>query len=328
MGLRVHEDGVGTFVPAAMGWSLDLDYRPAPGKPPCPWTMVMICCDDKLQYYRQRFTDWAECDRLSRRDLDSAAGTALFLSAAFPAGAAYVAALYAASTSSIRTRRMPVSRQVQDSLNFFAIMLADWDGVGPILASFGPSAGAEVEGWVDAATVDGHGCGGVCYVPSTHTLLGFFHPWSEKERMTSMAVDRESTTVLECFAITVWLRTFGAAHCSNRRTLLRTDSESAMQAHSKASSSRECIADSMFEARLLAGMNFITLRVRQVRTIPVPFSFGWDIYRVTQSTGQSMSVLVFTRVPSTPTAVRDRAWPIHQSPCCGRCTAPWIQSVV
>ena len=90
----------------------------------------------------------------------------------------------------------------------------------------------EVLGRVDAATEDGHGCGGLMWVPTEGKLLGFVHVWTEEERERAYVVDRESTGVLESYGAMKWFEVFGE-RVRGRRVLLEMDSEPVVKALEK-----------------------------------------------------------------------------------------------
>ena len=271
MGVDLHEKGDGTDVSSAMGWELDLDCRDHP----LGWPMVMICPEVKYNFYRSKFSEWALEERLSITDLQSAAGIAQWLSQGMPMGAAYVAPLLALRTvveSTRRTRRggtdhlraqstLRVTARARESLRFFDTFVSSWDRTCPILAHFGPTSHSERDGWVDASTTDG--CGGVYWDPDTKTLLGFTLRWPREVLARAQCEHRESSGVLESYGILAWIINFESC-CKQRRTLLRTDSEAAMLAFSKAFSEQISMLEPLRESRRRAGLCYMMLRVRQV----------------------------------------------------------------
>jgi hypothetical protein len=278
MGIELHEEGSGTFVEKALGWTLDLDRK----RHPRGWRMIMICPECKFHAYRVKFEAWMTAPMMSLRDLASAAGIVQFLSAAFPTGAAYVAPLIslrdreensnvvageqARPGKRVMQRLVKVTQQVREAIRFFHAVLITWDRTAPLLCRFGPTAGAQIHGWVDAATLKTDGCGGIFFDPVKRVLQGFFRPWTEDERAYAASHDgakRVSTGVLESAALMQWLAIF-QTQCQLKRVLLRTDSSATMQAFNKAFSSKPAMLRWLRAARLLVGRNHFILRVRHV----------------------------------------------------------------
>lgn len=271
MGLVMHEQGSGTRCPSAMGWELNLDLHDHPSG----WKMVMICPLEKFTFYREQFQVWCKQERLSVDELATIAGTMMWLATGLPAGAAYVGPLVAARTRAehteavnplVRVRPSLVRAPEREGLTFFARLLRDWDRIAPIVGQFGPTAGAECEGWVDAATTRGHGCGGIFWQKSARKLLALSHVWTEGERQLAMCDKRESTGVLEAIAIARWMTVFGA-RCSASRTLLRTDNEACMLAFQRAFSDSQPMLHALRTTRLIAGRYHIALRIVQVKGV-------------------------------------------------------------
>jgi hypothetical protein len=268
MGLDTHEEGSGTLCPAAMGWELDLDARDHPRG----WRMIMTCPMDKWAFYCPRFSAWAMATHHSLDDLASAAGITAWLVAGLPMGLAYLPAIYAARTRAERSelssthpgRLHLISSQAREGLQFFDRLLRDWDRTCPIISHFGPQAAAQRFGWVDAATLKSHGCGGILWDPATRILLGFTHVWDEHERGLAECEQRESTGVLECIGIEIWLRVF-AELCTALRTRLSTDNESAMLAWQNCYSPTPHMLSAIRTSRLAAGRHHVILDVTQVK---------------------------------------------------------------
>ena len=150
-------------------------------------------------------------------------------------------------------------------------MFAKWDRTAPIVASFGPTAPAEIHGWVDAALIRGDGCGGVFWCPSTGELYGFHHTWTDDEMKFALPdrLERESTGILEAVAVQYWVSAF-ERQCRGKRVLLRTDSTAVQRAFSKGFSTLPRMREPLRATRLLAGFGHMTLRIRQAPPTPTP----------------------------------------------------------
>ena len=266
LGVPLHEDGVG-FRFKALGWELDLDCVDHPRG----WRMVMVCPGEKRAYYRDHFAGWVASSHMTVQQLESAVGMAQYMSEGFPEGAAHVAPLLELlrkadaweTRSGKRCAPIRVTDRARESLVYFVDVLLTWDGTCPITAGFGPTAPAERHGWVDAATTESHGCGGVYWDEGACELLGFSRPWTAEERALAQCELRESTGVLEAFAVLAWLKLFGP-RCELRRTLLRTDNEAVMLAVAKAFSDSDALLTALRDIRTAIGQHHMRLRVRQV----------------------------------------------------------------
>jgi len=267
LGIPLHEEGTGTVF-GALGWDFDLD----PVDHPRGWPMVLKCRQDKLGFYRSRFCEWERCPSMTLKDIESAQGIAQFLATAFPAGAAYVAPLIALAkqAKAVAKKRgsasatVRVSDEARETLHFFAAMLAEWDGTCPLTCGFGPAAPPECYGWVDAATVEGHGCGGVFWDPDRCVLLGFARRWTPEELERAEAgLERVSTGCLESLGVLEWILTF-VLLCERRRVLLCADNEAAVLAHRRTFSSSGPMRDALRTCRIEAGQQHVRLRLRQV----------------------------------------------------------------
>jgi hypothetical protein len=284
MGIEMHETGSGTSCVKQLGWGIDLAANHPRG-----WTQIMICPLDKYTYYVDRFVKWGQASCLSEKDEMSLCGIVQFLSPAIPDGAAYFPAIRAQRDAGTRKRTKAraqavfkvkptkrafpnaITENVREAILFFSSVLAKWDRMSPLRCGFGPTAGAQRNGWVDAATDEGHGCGGVFYDAENSVLLGFTHVWTTEELDLARShrnAKRESTGVLETLGI-MWWMIFFAGRCSCMRTLLRVDSSPAVLAYRKAFSAKPAMRTPMREARLLAAREYVTLRVEWART----FSF-------------------------------------------------------
>ena len=247
----------------------------------------MICPLDKYTYYVKQFVKWAQASCLSEKEEMSLSGIVQFLSPAIPDGAAYLPAIRAQRDAGDRKRNKlkaqamfkaksasrrsafpnAITDHVRESILFFSSVLGQWDRTAPLRCGFGPTAGAQRHGWVDAATDEGHGCGGVFYDAKNSILLGFTHVWTTEElelARSHLNAKRESTGVLETLGIMWWLRYFGR-RCGCMRTLLRVDSSPAVQAYRKAFSAKPAMRMPMREARLIAAREYVTLRVEWAR---------------------------------------------------------------
>ena len=139
-----------------------------------------------------------------------------------------------------------------EALRFWATFFRSWDRICPLVQAFGPTAGAQVYGWVDAST--SWGCGGILYIHSCRgskpKLFGFNRPWSTSERTKCSGPTRESTGAFETLAILYWLIQF-AYSCRLQRLLLLTDCEAVALAFGKAFSDNNTMLESIRESRVL-----------------------------------------------------------------------------
>jgi hypothetical protein len=245
MGTTMHESGEGTYCEKTLGWEVDLDYEVCP---PLMCSMVMICPAVKRTFYTAMFKKLTANKYITTKEVKKINGISQFLSTGFPAAMEYLPAIQDLCDTAERNILAVGKRQgrhaaqdpcmvkctlhAREALNFFTSVLAGWDGVAPIMAGFGPQTPSEIDGWVDAATNENDGCGGVFWNPQTRELLGFFHAWNEEERELAKAegAKRESTGVLEALGALRWMERFGM-RCRQRRTLLRVDNQALMKAY-------------------------------------------------------------------------------------------------
>jgi len=203
----------------------------------------------------------------------------VWIAAGFPIVRAYApsvqhARMQAEKVAQQRTRllKLTVSEATRESLRFVDRLFSKWDRTCPILEDFGPTAGPQRTGWVDAATTDkpgeAAGCGGILWYEGCTEVLGFSHAWTAEEVAVAHreCEQRESTGSLECFGILHWLQAFGP-HCERLRVLLLTDNESAMLAFCRAFSARKSMMPPIRKARIIQADMFINLRVRQVHAL-------------------------------------------------------------
>ena len=134
----------------------------------------------------------------------------------------------------------------------WATFFRSWDRICPLVQAFGPTAGVQVYGCVDAST--SWGCGGILYIPPRRglkpKLFGFSRPWSPSERNKCSGPARESTGAFETLAILYWLIQF-AYTCRLQRLLLLTDCEAVALAFGKAFSDNNTMLESIRESCVL-----------------------------------------------------------------------------
>lgn len=276
LGIPIHErlDTVTQF--NALGW----DWNIASHHPRLK--MVRICPTDKFLYYRVKLDQWARAGRLSVADIETAAGCMQWLASGFSIGAAYVGPLFSLRAAAKTYHALaggpkghlyinitePKYEGVREALRFWATFFAQWDRICPIVQSFGPNAGPQAWGWVDASTT--WGCGGILYLPQGSRpplLFGFTHKWSKIELDSAECTIRASTGVLEALAIHIWLQFFALA-CRCLRAQLATDNEAVSLAFSKAFSDSPGMLSAMRSARLLIAQHHICLRIEWLRGVP------------------------------------------------------------
>ena len=153
MGVKTHEH-MGPARIKSLGWVFDTSGSDAPR---------MICADDKFEYVCAKLLEWSSCDMLSVKDLEKAVGILSFIADGFPAGRAHVGALIylrskgteKAKARGVRTDalRVGLSQEAKAAFSFWASSFPRWGKSRPVFLDFGPMAGAEVYGRVDASLI-------------------------------------------------------------------------------------------------------------------------------------------------------------------------------
>ena len=263
MGIDLHECSTGSSF-LALGWEWDLAAK---GK----FMMIMKCPDDKMAAFSRCLSEAAVAPSISRKSIEQIEGILHWLSMGLPSLRSVVPALsasrYAQGSGGKKHLSSPVKMgpEVKAAVRYSASLVLAWDGTCPIVQGFGPTAGPQVFGWVDASTK--WGMGGIIWIPSSNgspaVLRGFAVAWSEAERIDARGPTRESTGVFEAMAIARWLSLFGHL-CTAKRVLLHTDSEAAMQATRKAFSCIPAMLRQVVQSRAVVAREFIVLRISSV----------------------------------------------------------------
>jgi hypothetical protein len=117
-----------------------------------------------------------------------------WMSAAFPQGQAGAAGERVLKAMGGRGRSRDVKCGTTEAALMWVRMWAGvfprWDRRRPTFMGFGPMADAEVLGRVDAATREGHGCGGGYFSVKDRVLLGLTHVWTMEERDRAFLLSR------------------------------------------------------------------------------------------------------------------------------------------
>ena len=278
LGVPIHEQETCKSTFYALGWDWHLDACLPDGV-----TQYMSCPPDKFIYYCSRLEEWATADRLSVKAIREAAGCTQWLTAGFHIGQPFVGALIALRTAAdaycLRVGGRPSTvffpvrnssiKGATEALQFWATYFRSWDRICPLVQSFGPTAGPQAFGWVDAST--SWGCGGILFFPPSNgskpRLYGFNHSWSQHERSKCCGPDRESTGAFETLAIYYWLLQF-AYNCRLLRLLLATDCEAVALAFGKAFSDNHTMLDSIRASRMLLAKYHICPQTAWIRGAP------------------------------------------------------------
>lgn len=260
VGLDLHEVQSGTSI-KGLGWRWDLRE------------MRMECLPDKFAVFSDLLREWSSRSplRMSLPEVRAAVGFMVWLSAAFHAGVAGVAALVGTRTRlddvarrkklSAEAVSQVLTGEAAETLLFWSEFFPKWDGSCPIFLGFTPVSTWEVLGQCDASTE--WGCGGVLY-DGEQTLLGFAREWTEDERRRAFVSDRESTGVLELLGAAEWMSKFGS-FCEGKRVQLEMDNVSAVHALVKLFSPKPEMMVSVRRVRALMVSLNACVRVLHVR---------------------------------------------------------------
>jgi hypothetical protein len=266
LGIKRHQQISACTKFYGLGWDFDL----ASNHP--EWPMVIICPAAKRTYYNVKLPEWAAMPRLDLNTIEQACGAMRWLATAFKAGVPYIAPMYAllASALAINAKRsgqsIPPGKAAKAALDFWAVFFLKWDGVCPIMASFGPNTGPQIIGTVDAS---GKACGGTmhCTTPDGRhtTRYAFHHAFTEAELANANSIEGvTSSGYLEMLGVIWWLRFF-AKRCRAKRVLLETDATAVEGAMLKAHSNTPRMHQAVCEARTHTAEQYIDLRITQVK---------------------------------------------------------------
>jgi hypothetical protein len=264
-----------------LGWEWDLDYQCPPGVEPYdpPLHMVKICPMDKFLYFEPLFRQWSVAVEISMKDLDRAPGCIQFLSGGLPTLGPFVAPLIAlgvvAARRQVSSRMSPIrlSPEASEAFSVISQLFKTWDRLCPMVQGFGPSAGPEFEGWVDASPENG--VGGALFNPNTGVVFMFFHEFSLSEMKLAECLvlspaaggppkTVQSSGVAESMGIQIFLAEF-ASMCARSRVSLGTDASAALFAFRKAFSPKGSMLIALREARSIVARHHILLNL-----FPVP----------------------------------------------------------
>lgn len=257
----------------AQGLIFDLDHPRFGGQ-------VAICPDDKYVAFVGYMEAWSDAASLSVKDLEVAGGVLIWASTVFPMLAVYVGPILRLKTAgkaickklkkSTEDTMMSLDDPMHECFRTCRDCFKSWDKVCPLVMGFGPCAGPQVRGWVDACTGSDDGsipaaAGGVfidleAEVPQ---LLGFCHTFSSDEMDASKRKHRVSANYLELLGIKIWWETFGH-HCDARRVLLATDSRVSYEVLRSGFSECGKLQVLVREIRSCVATRFVTKRIRPV----------------------------------------------------------------
>jgi hypothetical protein len=155
------------------------------------------------------------------------------------------------------------TKEAKAALLFWVRIFERWDRTCPIFMDFGPMVAEQALGRVDAATVDGHGCGFFLWIPGERVLLGFAHVWSPKEKQRAECLLRASTGVFESLGAMRWWSIFGK-RVAGMRVLFEMDSECSVLALHRSYSDRPAMMECVGEVRKCAAVHHVVVRVRWI----------------------------------------------------------------
>jgi hypothetical protein len=275
LGLVLHEDQDAVTAFSGLGWEWDSASGHLLGP------MTMSCPLDKFRHFRSLFAMWSEHESICVHDLERMVGILVWLSAGFPGFSAYTGPIInALSKGKLLCRRLhkppklvtvPLVPLLAEAVFFTDRVLSTWDRICPVVQGFGPSAHAQVRGWVDSCTGRRHvppgewkgGTGGIFFEPASNTLLGFYHEWSTAEKVSLLRASAQSSPACELLGFAYWMDVF-AHRCVRLRLLLAVDADASMQALEKAFSARDDLLQCLRFVRLAAAKHFTCMRVRSV----------------------------------------------------------------
>jgi hypothetical protein len=256
MGVDLHERMAGRQF-KGLGWDWDMDL------------MVMICPDDKHTIIMSYLATWAKATVLSVEQLETACGIMTWLSAGFPNGRAQISWLVQMRTTGQarhKRGRLPKSKvlvkvtdEVRVTLQFWHKVFPKWRKRCPIRADFNPTATYQSLGRGDASTKWGYGA----WLYDGTRLQYVMRAWTDAERKRAKVLERESTGVLELWAMELWLRAFGP-QMQGQRVHFDTDSGPACLAVGSAYSPRPRMVEAVMAIQELCVQFHIILRVRHV----------------------------------------------------------------
>lgn len=212
--IPLHERMVGLPTFKGLGWVWEVSGAP-----------FMVCMEDKYVYFAGRLAEWVGQARIGYKELESAVGLMLFLSAGFAVGRAHVACLrghltkYASAAQAAGWRgafQCALSPQAQGALAFWHTFFGSWDRRCRCVLAMGPVASYEVLGRVDAST--DFGCGGWVWVVGEPIAHYFVHEWSDADRRFAKVQSRESTGCLEAYGMALWAECC-SSWCEGRRVI-------------------------------------------------------------------------------------------------------------
>jgi hypothetical protein len=261
MHVPVHECSTGKKF-RSLGWEWDLEAQG-------PWPMTMACPRDKKTAFVQILSDASKATSISLKGIQQVEGILQWLSTGLPVLKTILPALTALRCAKAfggpkaALRSLKMGDQVSEAIKYALRLVSRWDRVCPIVQGFGPTARPQVFGWVDAST--DWGMGGILWAPPS-TLLGFAVPWTDDQRRRATVDARESTGVMEVWAIREWFRRF-AERCTCKRVLLHTDSDAAMLATNQCFSTSEEMFRGAQETRSRVAQAFAVLRLTTVKGV-------------------------------------------------------------
>ena len=241
-----------------LGWDWDLD------------AMLMICPDDKYSVIMKYLQEWVAAIDLSLKQLQTAVGILMWLSAGFPMAKAQVGHLVHLRTAGQAIQRrtrtpasaimVKVNKRAHAVFSLWISILPKWRRKCVIRSGFNPACGPQARGRGDASTE--WGCGG--WALTGGRLYGFAQQWTPEEQQKAIISKRESTGIMEVWAAERWLQAFGE-RTRALRVQYETDSSPATyaieSAYSKSAEMLEGVSRIWRECARLE----INLRVQHIR---------------------------------------------------------------
>ena len=264
MNVPLHEWQRGTII-KCLGWIFDFSDPKDP---------VMICPEGRFGVMCALILSWVSRKMLSLHEVEKAVGILMFLASAFTIGRADLVHLVAMRTAGQAAHRKAEAKARRSlsrksiacavlpaaagTFRFWNEFFPLWDRRAPVFLDFGPTAHFQCLIRIDAST--DFGCGGFLFIPGVERVFAFVHKWSVAERELAVVLQRESTGVMEMWAVQLAMELF-APFCIGRRVLLESDSVSAVFALNTAFSSRPLIMRALRDIRMRVARSRIILRV-------------------------------------------------------------------
>ena len=237
--------------------------------------MVMVCPEAKYAKLLAQLEKWSTMTEFPLDVVRKIVGKMQWMSAAFPVGkvwAAHWVHMRTKGEAQLRAMKgrgkpcMVLCKGTDEALAGLRMWVKAYRGLDrrrELFLGFGPLAGEEVLGRVDAATTEGDGCGGFLFSRDEGVLLGFSHVWTKTEREKAFVLQRESTGALEAMGAKMWFDKF-RDRVNGKRVLLEMDSEPVVLALAKGYSPIPAMMACVEDVLMLSIELRVVLRVRWI----------------------------------------------------------------